>query len=121
MGCCSSPISIIKDLAIGIVVVLHFSNKFYDFFCLDMSLLTALQLLNKFLPLLSKKLLFLIGSHEHGGWEFRIPLSKRPPILRGHLVQLLKGEKLLLLRANGIDGGQSEVQSSHDEHMLHLS
>lgn len=86
----SMPISIIEDLAIGVIEVLNFSDKLYDFFCLAMPLFTTLQLLNKFLALLLKKSLLFLSGHEHSGRKFRVSLSELPALLRSHSVQLLK-------------------------------
>lgn len=86
----SIPISIIEYLAVGVIEVLNFSDKFYNFFCLAMPLFTPLQLLDKFLTLFLKKFLLFLRSHEHSRRKFRVPLSKLPALVRGHSVQLLK-------------------------------
>lgn len=71
----SGPIDAIEDLAIGVVEVFHFSDKFDYFFALAMSLRAALQFIHELISLLDEKLRLFLLRHEHGGREFGVPGS----------------------------------------------
>lgn len=116
----SRPIGVIEDLAVGVVEVLHSSNKFDYFFGLAMSLRTALQLIHKLLSLLDEKLPLFLLSHEHGRREFRVSGSQLLPLFCSHGLEVLKGEEFLRLAADGLQRGCSEAQSAEMEVVLDL-